>query len=255
MAVAAGIEETGARRVVDGFYRLGSRLVNWYLLAEGGRATVVDAGFPGYRPQLERALEALGLDVGAVEAVVLTHAHFDHIGFAQQVREAAGARVLVHEQDAELARTTRPPKNERSILPYAWRPAALGLIAHAVRMGGLKPQRIPEAEAFADGDVLEVPGRPRAVHAPGHTNGCCAFHFAGHGVLAAGDVLCNRNSLTGRAGPQILPAAFNVSSQQALDSLERIERIEAGTVVFGHGDPWTDTPATAVAAARRAGPS
>ncbi len=61
--------------------------------------------------------------------------------------------------------------------------------------------------------------------------------------------------LTGRRGPQISPAAFNTSSEQALASLERIEPIEAGTMLFGHGDPWTGGTAAAVAAARRAGRS
>jgi hypothetical protein len=68
-------------------------------------------------------------------------------------------------------------------------------------------------------------------------------------------VLFHYNVLTGRRGPQIGPAGFNVSSEQALDSLSRIEGVEADVVLSGHGDPWTGGVAAAVEAARSAGPS
>ena len=60
--------------------------------------------------------------------------------------------------------------------------------------------------------VLEVPGRPRVIHAPGHSPGCVAFHFERQRALIVGDVLFELNLLTGRRGPQIGPAAFNTSS-------------------------------------------
>jgi glyoxylase-like metal-dependent hydrolase (beta-lactamase superfamily II) len=108
---------------------------------------------------------------------------------------------------------------------------------------------------FAEGDELDVPGHPRIVHAPGHSNGHVVFHFPDRGALLAGDVIVTYNPLTGRSGPQIMPGAFNVSSAQAIASLERIESLEAGVVVVGHGDPWTGGVAEAVARAREAGPS
>jgi hypothetical protein len=59
--------------------------------------------------------------------------------------------------------------------------------------------------------------------------------------------------LTGARGPQLLPRAFAADSQQALASLDALERIDAGTMLFGHGEPWTDGPAAAVARAREVG--
>jgi hypothetical protein len=52
-----------------------------------------------------------------------------------------------------------------------------------------------------------------------------------------------------------MPSAFNVSSRQALASLDRIESLDAGVVAVGHGDPWTGGLPPAVARAREAGPS
>ena len=81
------------------------------------------------------------------------------------------------------------------------------------------------------------------------------FHFADHGALIAGDALCTWNPLTGRMGPQIMPGAFAFSNAQAMESLARIETIEAGALLVGHGDPWTAGVGAAVARAREAGPS
>jgi glyoxylase-like metal-dependent hydrolase (beta-lactamase superfamily II) len=52
-----------------------------------------------------------------------------------------------------------------------------------------------------------------------------------------------------------MPAAFASSMAQATESLDRLEGLEAGVVLPGHGDPWTDGVAALVARAREAGPS
>ena len=238
-------------QVAEGVHRLGSRLFNYYLVEEGEALTLVDAGLPGLRPSLDETLAALGRSLGDIRAVVLTHAHGDHIGIAEAVRAEAGVPVHVHAKDEELARTGRKPKREGSLVPYLRHGAAWGLILGFIRNG--RSPKIGEVTTFGEGDVLDVPGRPRVIHAPGHTNGHCAYHFEQHGALFVGDLLCTWNPLTGRLGPQIMPRPFNVSSAESLDSLGRIEQLEARALLPGHGDPWTAGPAAAVARAREAG--
>jgi glyoxylase-like metal-dependent hydrolase (beta-lactamase superfamily II) len=242
-----GAEAVHPDRAAAAVTRLGTRFVNWYAAVEDGRWTVFDAGVPGYWPELEER----GIPPGAVEAVVLTHAHPDHVGVAERLRQA-GARVYVHEQDEELARTAKPSgKNERSPLGYLRYGMAWKLFAHLARNGGLKPNRIAEVTTFTDGDVLDVPGRPRVIHTPGHTEGHCAFHLGD--AVVAGDLLCTLNPLTGRRGPQPMPGALNRSTPQILESLGAIENLDAGTVYVGHGEPWTDGARAAVERARAAG--
>jgi glyoxylase-like metal-dependent hydrolase (beta-lactamase superfamily II) len=227
--------------------RLGTSIVNWYAVEDGGRWTVFDAGVPRFWPQLERH----GIPSDAVEAVVLTHAHVDHVGVADRLR-AAGARVYVHEGDHELATTAKPfGKNEASLLPYLRYPMAWRLLAHLTRGGAAKPQKIAEVTTFGDGETLDVPGRPRVIHTPGHTAGHCAFVVDSN--LIIGDLLCTLNPLTGKRGPQLMPSAFNVSSQQMLDSLTKLAGTDAQTVFFGHGEPWTDGVAAAIEHARAVG--
>ena len=123
--------------VADGVHRFGTRMVNWYLIERGGRLTLVDAGMRGYWPQLTRALRDLGRKVDEVEAVVLTHAHADHVGFAHQVKANSDASVWVHERDAEPG-LRRFPRFHLYLRPTAW-----PLLAHGLRYGLLATRPAP----------------------------------------------------------------------------------------------------------------
>ena len=246
--------ETQPTLVAEGVVRLGTELVNWYLLEEDGKVTVVDAGAPAYRPQLDKGLALLGREPADVAAVILTHAHSDHIGFAEPLRAELGIPVLVHADDEHLATTGKAfGKREKSMLPYLRHGHAWKLLGHLASSGF--PKKIAAVTIFRDGDTLDVPGRPAVLHTPGHTSGHACFWLEPRGVLVAGDLLCTRNPLTGGLGPQLMPGAFNLSSGSILDSLSKIEGLDAGTIVFGHGEPWTDGAAEAVRLARATGPT
>ena len=73
-------------QVAEGVHRLGSKLVNYYLVEDGDALTVIDAGLPGLRPSLDATLAALGRAPGDIQALVLTHAHNDHVGIAERLR-------------------------------------------------------------------------------------------------------------------------------------------------------------------------
>ena len=124
-------------------------------------------------------------------------------------------------------------------------------MAHAVRNGGARVTAVREVVAYDDGELLHVPGGLRAVHTPGHTGGHSSVLAEAAGVLFAGDALATVSLLTGETGPQLLP--FNEDSQQARESLSRLEELPAGVVVVGHGAPFEGTPGEAVARARATG--
>jgi glyoxylase-like metal-dependent hydrolase (beta-lactamase superfamily II) len=246
-----GVQTTEPTEVASGVWRLGTELVNWYLLDDGGRLTVVDAGAPKYRPQLDAALERFGRNLDDVAAIVLTHAHSDHTGFAEDLRKETGIPVYVHEGDEQLARTGKPPaKNETPMVSYLRHRYVYRLMGHLMAAGAFKPRKIRELTTFADGQTLDVPGRPRVIHTPGHTAGHCAFQLEQARALIAGDALCTLNPVTGARGPQLMP--FALSNGKALDSLTRIQDVDADVVVFGHGEPWREGVGAAVERARAA---
>ena len=232
--------------VAPGITRLGNEIVNFYLVEDGDGITLVDAGLPAFRSQVDELLGGRRVD-----HVILTHGHSDHVGVAEGLRQD-GAKVWIHAADAAMARDGNEQKTEGNLGGYLRYRATWKLLGMAVRSGGIRRPKIAEVTELGDGEVLDVPGHPLVVHTPGHSNGHVVFVFADRGVLMAGDALCTWNPLTGRPGPQLMPKAFASSMAEAQASLSRIEGIEAGIVLPGHGDPWTDGVATLVARTREA---
>src|SRR5687768_2774002 len=95
------------KNVVEGAHRIEDAFTNWYLVEQDGAVTIVDTGVPTSWDSLTAALSELGLRRQQIEAVVLTHAHFDHLGFAERARRELGVPVWVHENDVPLARHPR----------------------------------------------------------------------------------------------------------------------------------------------------
>ena len=240
-------------QLAPGVHRLGNAYVNCYLIEDGNQMTLVDGGLPAFRRQFDEYLRSRGRSVTDVDAVILTHAHSDHVGFAETVRTDAPAPVYVHEADADMARTGKVHPRDGSLFPYFRHPAIWKLFVVAGKSGAGRTPNIQEVTTFSEPVDLDVPGRPRIVLTPGHSPGHVCFHLPDRGVLFVGDALCTYNPLTGKRGPQIMPRAFAADALQAQASLEAVEQIDAGLMLPGHGEPWTDGPAAAVARAREVG--
>ena len=137
------------REVAPGIHRLGNELVNFYLVEDGSRLALVDAGLPGFRGQLEEFLTGRGRTLGDIEAVLLTHAHGDHVGVAGKLSEEARIPVHVHEADAEMARTAKPQSRERGMRPYFRHGATWRLLITGMRLGGARTPKIGSVSTFA----------------------------------------------------------------------------------------------------------
>ena len=228
-------------------HRIGSDLVNAFLVEEDGELTLVDAGMPGNYRDLETELRRLGRSLSDIRGVALTHGDPDHTGFAERLRRETGVPVYVHEADAGRARGEVKKQ-------VKWGRARVGptlrFLAYGLRRGGLSASPVSEVMPVPDGQVLELPGSPRIIHLPGHTPGSAAVWFESLGALMVGDALTTGHVLTGEQGPQ--PAPFTIDVARAIESLARIEELPGEWLLPGHGAPWRGSFGQAVAEIRRA---
>lgn len=233
-------------------HRFGAGTFNWYVIEQAGRFTLVDAGFPGHYKLFANGLAALGGSLSDLEAIVLTHAHADHMGFAERLRRETGVPVFVHEAD-QLKAERRLQLPWVGLLGNAWHPYMAGILTHATINGVFTMPGIGKLHTVQDGQVLDIPGRPHVIHVPGHTPGEIALLLPDAGLLIAGDALVTRNLITGRlGGPGVVVPILSHDYEQSLRSLDKLRGAGAVTIVSGHGEPWTGDAADAVRVAREA---
>jgi glyoxylase-like metal-dependent hydrolase (beta-lactamase superfamily II) len=223
-------------------HRIGSDLVNSYLVEGADGITIIDAGLPGHWAELQAELAQMGRSLGDIRGIVLTHGDTDHIGYAERLRRERGVSVYVHQLDAGRARGEIKKPNT------GWGPIKIGPLSkflwYSARRGGLRIPPVSEVATFADGETLDLPGSPRIIHVPGHTPGSVAVHVLAVDALFVGDAMTTGHVLTGQRGPR--PAPFTLEPEMALASLSRLEAVQATWVLPGHGAPWRGGVAEAI---------
>jgi hydroxyacylglutathione hydrolase len=203
---------------------------NAYIVCAGSTATRALLIDPGEEPRrLLDAASALGVEI---EAILITHCHFDHIGAVAPIARATGAPVYCPEMElgvlADITKWTMP-----GFGPYeSWR-------AEHTLEGG---ERLRLADL--DIEVVLTPG-----HSPGHLT------YAIGGALLSGDVL-----FEGSVGRVDLPGGDWATLERSIGTL--MERFERDTVVYpGHmgvttlGREWDTNPFLSELRASAASPS
>jgi len=200
----------------------GSRMggSNSYLIEEAdGSLTLVDAGMQADgKKVLEYITTTMMRKPSDVKTIVLTHCHVDHVRGVAALKAATGAKVAVHEADADFVSGKAkypPPKGAMRLL--------FGLMS-IVRATPVEPDlRLKENDAV---------GRLTVIHTPGHTPGSISLYDKDGRTLFVGDAA---RFLKGRLqGP---PPRFTPDMGQAKASVERLSRLDFEVMLSGHGEP------------------
>lgn len=189
---------------------LGPAMTNAYLMydEESKEGLVVD---PGMGPDsLLRRIGELGI---AVKAILLTHAHFDHIGGVEELRSLTKAPVYLHRAEADWM--TEPQKNGSGLFP------------------GIPAIVCAPADHLLDGgETLSLLGETfRVLHTPGHSPGSVTYVWGT--TIFSGDVLF-KNSI----GRTDLPGGSYETLMHSI-SEKLMDLPEETRVLCGHGPETT----------------
>jgi glyoxylase-like metal-dependent hydrolase (beta-lactamase superfamily II) len=216
------------------------RYITVYALVGDAGITLIDAGWNGDMAwtALQDGLAGIGASVSDVKGCLVTHQHFDHIGLAGRLREAAGAWIGLHpaDRDALVNPTFRnPPQAEAFDRRWLTSMGAPGdevdrLLAMRANPDVRSTIALPD-RLIEDGADLRLPGwRLRAVHTPGHTPGHLCFADQRTDLLFGGDHLLPRIS------PNV--SDYRDSDHDALGdflgSLDKVREYDAAEVLPAH---------------------
>jgi glyoxylase-like metal-dependent hydrolase (beta-lactamase superfamily II) len=233
-------------KVADGVEQFTDQdLVNWFLIETDEGPVAVDAGLPTAWKQIEdRASE--------LRAIVLTHSHIDHLGFAPKAQREHGTPVYVPEKDVGLAQNPFYwAKSERIPLAYLKHAGTRRTYWKGTKAVGFFGKTVKDPTPY--GESAQLPGGLKPVFTPGHTKGHMALHLPDRDLLFVGDAIVTWDPYTDRRGPRLIARAATWDSGVNLRSLDAIAATGAGTLLTGHGEPWTQGAEAAAAAAREAG--
>ena len=196
---------------------------NVFLVRDGNRAALVDAGFSDDE-SFEKRMEMLKeLGEPKIEYIFITHHHFDHSSGAHRLREALGAKIVVHEAEETLLLNPTEEGGDVEIPEdqKEWRERAKKFREDAAKA-------VPDVRV-KDGDAIEVGSlKLRCVHAPGHTAGHLCLVLENDNVLFSGD------NVLGVGTAAIAPPPHGDMAEY-VRSLRKMQALESALMACGHG--------------------
>jgi Zn-dependent hydrolases, including glyoxylases len=201
------------------------------LIAAGHELALVDAGYPGFLPLIEREMSRHGYDAAALTHIIVTHYDIDHIGALHDFKaKYPHIRIIASEREADAISGKRKSdrliqaENMQKHLPEEQQEFGLWFIR---QLKGLKA--VPVDDTVRDGDSL-FDGRCRVIETPGHTPGHISLHFPELDSVITGDAAVNENGRLAIANPQ-----FCLDPASAEQSLDKLRSLGAARYFCYHG--------------------
>lgn len=225
--------DNATQQLAEGVWRIeAGALLNGYLVAgdghsDAGGLTLVDTGTRRSGPRMVRSIRLLGFDPTAIDQIVLTHWHADHMGSADRfARSSAAPSVAAGRRDL-------PPIQGEVRRPHdVAAPGDISRLGRLVSVLATPGPPVADVTPLDDGMVLEAANNARVIDAPGHTAGSIALLLPAAGVLLAGDAL-----MTALGRLSLCPGPFRSARSQEAATLQRLAALDFEVLAVGHGPP------------------
>ena len=194
------------------------------------------------------SIDTIGFRPEQISAILITHAHVDHIGTLPKLLSTVDAPVLTSTQEAEHAhRDFLEQASRADVALRCWRPRVLKWVRQVVAAGATEDVSVPEARPFGRVGVLDIPGHPVPIMTPGHTSGHTCYYLPAVGAMVTGDALVTGHAISRWTGPQLLEEMFHHDLEENIDSLRLLSGYAADILLPGHGAVWSGPIERAVA--------
>jgi hydroxyacylglutathione hydrolase len=185
-----------------------------HFVFNGREKVLIDTGYIGDFKETRRFIQDLGVDLREVDRIVSTHSHCDHIGGNKRIQDLSGCKIAMHRIDKFFI-------DSRNDWATWWRYYDQEAEFFRVDIS------LEEGDCVFLGDLkLEV------IHTPGHGGGMIALYSPKEGFLISSDALWD-----GDLGVLTVRVEGSIAPILALDSLEKLSKLDVDRIYPGHGPP------------------
>ena len=197
-------------RIVGNLYYVGTYDLAVFLITTPQGHMLVNTGVNDSAPYIRAGIEKLGFKYSDIKLLLATHGHWDHVAAMAQIKRDTGARLLMHEGDADLVESG-------GSTDYRFPDKGRGAIFEPVKVD----QRLKEGDKVALGSTeLSV------LHHPGHTKGSSSFTFKTRDAGRDYNVLiANMGSINPGVNVNFMPG-FPVINEAYLGTLQRQKQLK-----------------------------
>ena len=214
------------------------------VLKDENGLVLIDCGFPGFLPNIEKAVSQAGFSLGQLTKLILTHHDQDHMGSLKEITDRyPDVKVYCSEEQApyvtgkkEFLRLALAKRRQEALTTRVEKLANKKFMDQISRV-----RTIDRVTAVRDGELLPVCGGVRIIDTSGHMPGHICVYIPEDKTLVAGDaLLVEKGKLSSPSGQ------FTLDMDRAVHSLHRLLDLELDQVICYHGGPYTGEVKTAL---------
>ncbi|MEM7487214.1 MAG: MBL fold metallo-hydrolase [Bacteroidota bacterium] len=206
-------------------HQITQSFANIYIVKQGDKTVMIDSGNPNKGEILESKLMDIGVNPADIDYLILTHAHPDHAGNAQYLKEKFGIKIVVGSKEVGIVKAQG---RDKDLCPRG----PMGLLIQRTHAKRKYNEFIPDILIKDDFDLSEI-GFKGAIHPiPGHTPGSLYIEMGD--AVFVGDLI--RGQILNRKKP-----AYHLFMCNLKDNLQHIKTLATKTYLQrwypGHGGP------------------